>query len=165
MSKLSPRGLSPMERLRWYGWTERLVVSELGPCWEYLGGRFSTGYGRISNGPGRALYAHRVIYENTVGPIPKGLVVRHRCDNRVCVNPDHLETGTYADNSKDMVLRGRSLKGENHNLAKLTEDDVRRIRHLYNTREISQVALGRLFGVSNVNIADIVHLMTWKEVV
>lgn len=53
------------------------------------------------------VYAHRAAYESEYGPIPPGMVVRHKCDNPPCVNPEHLEVGTQADNAKDMSVRGR----------------------------------------------------------
>ena len=60
---------------------------------------------------GRKVYAHRAMYEAVYGPIPDGLLVRHDCDNRACIRPDHLILGTQADNMADMAARGRSTKG------------------------------------------------------
>jgi hypothetical protein len=80
----------------------------LTPCIEWTGVRFARGYGRTSLGE----YAHRLAWEAEHGPIPAGMVVRHRCDNPPCVNVDHLQLGTQAENLADMVARGRARKAD-----------------------------------------------------
>lgn len=74
-------------------------------CWLWFGAELNYGYGQFRN-DGHAL-AHRWSYSHFIGPIPEGLIVRHRCDTPCCVNPDHLELGTYVDNMADKVRRGR----------------------------------------------------------
>jgi hypothetical protein len=74
-------------------------------CWLWIGARHSMGYGKFDGE-----MAHRYAWQLVNGPIPDGLVVRHRCDVPLCVRPEHLELGTRADNSRDMVERGRSTK-------------------------------------------------------
>jgi hypothetical protein len=71
----------------------------------------------------RTLRLHRYIYEEMYGFIPNGLVVRHKCDNRRCINPEHLELGTYKDNNHDQVKRGR------HGRTKLTQEQVDKMRN------------------------------------
>jgi len=68
-------------------------------CWPWAGRLSSNGYGLMGNGSGRALYAHRVVYERLVGPIPSGLCLDHLCRNPPCVNPAHLEPVTIAENT------------------------------------------------------------------
>ena len=76
-------------------------------CWEWRGTRSEDGYGliHIKKLATSNLRVHRLMWEMHNGPIPDGLVVRHRCDNPPCVNPDHLEVGTKKDNAADMVQR------------------------------------------------------------
>lgn len=86
------------------------MASGIGPCVEWPQATSANGYGVTWRG-GKTVGAHRATYEDANGPIPVGLVVRHRCDNKRCVRLDHLELGTPADNSRDMVERGRSRGG------------------------------------------------------
>lgn len=79
------------------------------PCRLWQGAVDSDGYGHMADkgrGRGAKKYAHRWVYESVYGKIPKGLVVRHRCDNRVCIRLSHLELGTVADNVHDARDRG-----------------------------------------------------------
>lgn len=82
-------------------------------CWEWQGLRTRGGYG-IFDLMGTRLGAHRAAWEMTHGPIPDRLMIRHDCDNRRCVRPDHLRTGTHKDNVRDAVERGRYRSGDDH---------------------------------------------------
>ena len=76
-------------------------------CWIWTAFRNADGYGKIAF-RGRADAAHRVAWTITNGEIPHGMVIRHKCDNPSCVNINHLEIGTHADNARDRSSRNRS---------------------------------------------------------
>lgn len=105
-TKTVPKGKSLDYNLRHYGWT----VTESG-CWEYNGYQHPLGYGFVYSG-GQTWQAHRAAYTAWVGPIADGLFVCHSCDNRICINPEHLWLGTNQDNMDDMKKKGRARNGE-----------------------------------------------------
>ena len=118
-------------------------------CWEWTASTTARGYGQFfPPGPKVMVLAHRASYEIAFGDPPAGLLVCHRCDNRTCVNPAHLFPGTAADNSADMVAKGRSAAGERSAKAKLTDAEVAEIRALYTGRYGEQAELARRFAVS-----------------
>lgn len=77
-------------------------------CWEWTsftnGSHRWQGYGKVTLGPGRYVYAHRAVYEELRGPIPEGLELDHLCRNHACVNPWHLEPVTHRENMRRSVL-------------------------------------------------------------
>ncbi len=76
-------------------------------CWNWTGATINTGYGSICH-DGKHCLAHRASWQIHKGEIPGKLLVLHRCDNRLCVNPAHLFLGTKKDNAIDMVKKGRN---------------------------------------------------------
>lgn len=135
---------SLLERLQFYGWQ----VTGTG-CWEWCGKRDAAGYGvlNLDQVPHRT---HRLAYETWVGSIPDGLLIRHKCDNPPCINPEHLETGTHADNARDKVKRGRAPR-------KLTEQDVLDIRREYGYGVLTQQMLADVYGVSRSTVGNVMR--------
>ncbi len=87
-----------------------IVVGALGPCWMWTGSKSGKGYGNFSVA-GKTQNAHRWLHQQLFGPIPKGILVCHKCDNRPCVQPEHLFRGTNQDNIRDCARKGRIYRG------------------------------------------------------
>lgn len=163
-------------------------------------------YGRFKVA-GRKIVASRYSYEISIGAIPNGLCVLHKCDNPTCVNPSHLFLGTKRDNIQDAISKGRALvgsvnpmhlhpelrqglaermknnperratgdrnsrrlypdrypRGEEVVGSKLTWDDVRKIRAMYETGDYTQQSIASQFNVSKQIIHRIVHNRQWVE--
>ena len=127
-------------------------------CWPWQAGKVSGGYGMFWMN-GLRYRAHRFAYESAHGPIPEGAVIRHSCDNPGCCNPQHLLSGTVADNNRDTVERGRHItpSGEANGRSKLTASQVVEIRQSNDTLR----ALGKRYGVHHITIWQIKHGLRW----
>lgn len=129
-------------------------------CIEWTKAKDKSGYG-VSWLNGRWIRAHQKAYIQKNGQIPAGLVVRHTCDNRSCVNPDHLVLGTHKQNSQDMVERNRQAKGSGIGTSVLTEELVLWIRE--STQSSSKVAFA--LNVSATTVKDVRKNKIWRHVV
>ena len=134
-------------------------------CWYWTAAKDRDGYGQFRLN-GRMEQAHRVAYQLWVGPIPEGLVVRHKCDNPICVHPTHLELGTQADNVRDRDERGRraATHGVENGNSKLTDDDVQDIRARYAEGGVSLRALAKEYGVNFTHVSRIVNRKIWTHI-
>lgn len=128
-------------------------------CWEWQYKLTTKGYGRFRFN-NKTYRAHRISYEIHNGAIPSGMHVLHKCDNRKCVNPDHLFIGTNDDNVKDKLSKNRQCKGINQGLSKLTEQQVLEIR---NSNE-SQVTLAKKYNVTQSLICFVKNRKIWTHI-
>lgn len=138
-------------------------------CWEWNRKLQASGYGYFTY-KNKAILAHRFSYWLFNGTIPHGLMVCHKCDNRKCVNPDHLFLGDSSTNVHDMIKKGRHspppvFYGQSHprQFSKLTDSDVMEI---YSYRDSNVVGLydflSSKFGVSKSTISQIMSGRRWK---
>lgn len=147
---------TPQERIEKYSMPE-----PNSGCWIWLGIIDGPGYGIVSI-KRRSTKAHRFSWELHRGPIPDGLCVCHVCDNRLCINPDHLFLGTKLDNCRDMYSKGRNVNnsGVKHWHAKITEAQARKIKR---SRLLGHVLMKR-YGLSKAQISAIRTGRSWKHI-
>lgn len=137
-------------------------VKKTGYCWNWVGTIRTWGYGQAYVNR-RAISAHRYSWQIHYGEIPSGKLICHRCDNRLCVNPEHLFLGTQAENIRDCMNKGRWHIGEKHGMAVLSENEVIAIRNKYVPYKVKCRHLAEEFKVTEATIRDIVCRKTWKH--
>lgn len=130
-------------------------------CWEWTRGKIGDGYGQIWDGKRNGL-AHRFSWLTYRGEIPLGMMVLHHCDNRRCVNPDHLFLGTNADNVSDKVSKNRQqrLNGRKNGRCILSEDQVKQILAT-SGKDRNDRELSIRFGVSRKYISGLRSGQNW----
>lgn len=136
------------------------------PCIEWAGCLTQDGYGQRAY-KGKVRYTHRIAYCEHHGidiESIKGIVIRHKCDNPPCMNPEHLEPGTHADNARDRSERDRTARGQAAGLAKLTAEQVSEIRRRYKrgSRDSNTYTLSAEYGIDQTTVARITRGETWK---
>ena len=139
----------------------RYNVDENG-CWNWIGAT-TKGYGHLGIN-GKFYLAHRLMWEQVNGKIPEGLWVLHKCDNRKCINPDHLFLGTNQDNVDDRENKKRGnhiARGEKNGRAKLKDKDVGAIRKLSKMNMPTKM-IAAFYEISQRQVQYIVAKKSWR---
>ena len=139
-------------------------VDKSGDCWVWRGARYKKGYGRFSTVGKEGVLASHFAWQLVHGPIPPGMLLCHRCDNPPCVRVDHLFLGTAADNSADMVTKGRQTSGEKNGNAVLTDAIVREARRRYGDRTDTMASLAKEYGIKLATMKYAVSGRGWRHV-
>jgi hypothetical protein len=146
-------------------------------CRLWRAAKTKKGYPKVKHN-GKMYTVTRVLLARRLGrALLPGMEACHTCDVPSCCTPSHLFEGSRKDNQQDMVRKGRSLRGERHNLAKLTEQDVRAIRRLlavtpklspaerrWGPKKRSRKDIAVMFGVSDATIRLIESGAIWKHI-
>jgi len=133
------------------------VTNEETGCIEWQKGK-SEGYGVATHNKFTDR-THRISYRLHHGKI-NGVYVLHTCDNKLCINPDHLFLGTHADNMKDKVMKDRQARGTDFPISKFNEADILKIRAMAESNLIT----AKIFGVDPSTISYIRIRKTWRHV-
>lgn len=153
IKQMRAKARSLMERFE-----EKYIPEPNSGCWLWIGAATARGYGALG-----LEGAHRVSYRLFNGAIPTGSFVCHRCDNPICVNPEHLFVGTPKENTHDALRKRRLTHGDKHPNSKLREADIPIIRELA-AKKTDMAEIGRRFGVGKYAIQCVVRGKWWKHV-
>ena len=133
-------------------------------CWIWIGSYYGAGgYGQFHM-DGEKIQAHRASHVMFKGPIPEGHVIRHDCDDRACVNPQHLQSGTQKENMQDSRDRNRRPFGSAVGTAKLDEDKVAAMKGEFIDRPGEMTRLADKYRMAICTVSSIIHGETWKHV-
>lgn len=136
-------------------------------CHEWTGMATKHGYGRVS-WYGKKRLSHRVALHihGVLVDLDDEICVLHRCDNRLCCNPEHLFLGSKKDNTQDAMQKGRQVlprgKGEKSGNAKLSNSQAEEIRKLYKSGGLSQQKIADMYGVNQMAISKITRGLTYN---
>lgn len=128
-------------------------------CWLWKGRKNKKGYGIICIGSTNLTLAHRYSYIlfNKLDILPSNVIVMHKCNNPICVNPNHLVGGTQKENMLDRALAGKTPAGEKSGRSKLKNREVEEIRKIWNTTNKSAIELARQFNVTSRTVYQLVN--------
>jgi hypothetical protein len=153
-------------------------AAKSGECVEFSGCLLPNGYGKVGH-YGKTYLAHRFAWLANNAEIPDGMCVCHKCDNRKCINPEHLFLGTRTDNMRDMIAKGRqrfvglnsknwrkpsSRKGSDNGMAVLDDKKVREIRTIRSELNLCTSDIAKLYGVAKVTIIRVLSKTNWNHV-
>ena len=143
LQRFHKHGSSCVDRPSRYDWSAKYEIDEITGCWNWLGSIMKNGYGVDT--------PHRTMWKRERGPIPAKMTIDHLCRNRKCINPNHLEVVTQAEN----VQRGAGAKlnwFDVHNIRKMAGDSIRRslIQWTYQIR--------------SSHLSSIISHKSWKEI-
>lgn len=150
---------------------DKFVIRNPEGCWDWNGCcPKNPGYGQFWDGI-KIERAHRASWILHFGDIPKGMFVCHKCDNKRCSNPDHLFLATCKENNLDAIKKNLhptiGKKGSKNCNAKLSEEDVKKIRFELRKNEksrMSQIEIAKKFNVSQSNISLIDLNINWSVI-
>lgn len=151
--------ISPITIARF--WSKVAVALRDTQCWNWRAHVASDGYGKFRT-EGETFQAHRIAWRIANGTDPGNSLVRHKCDNRMCCNPLHLELGSQIDNMADMVVRGRSARGEANGRATLTAADVAEIKARITAGE-PNTHIARDYPITHSMVSRIKHGLAWTH--
>ena len=157
--------LSEKTRTRFW---KKVAIETPDKCWLWTAAKNEKGYGVAwVREWGNTQKAHRVAWHICNGPISENLCALHRCDVPACCNPHHLFLGDRIANNSDMRAKGRDAKievriGEQHPIAKLTDENVREIRAM-RSRGIKRRIVASRFRITESNVKQITAGNTWRH--
>lgn len=143
---------------------KKVKILSVEQCWDWTASINNCGYGSLT-ADRKSLKAHRVSYELKHGPIRNNLCVLHTCDNRKCVNPNHLFLGTNADNVADKTAKGRTARlcGEENPWRKLDNAIVLKLRAEDDHCRGSAARLARKYGITYQLVWGILNRQRWAH--